>query len=239
MAIYLDKYISKKKKNTAPGESGIRIDHIAAPGVAQRRMICNLLSIVYLTGMGYEQWKHEIVNWTPKEQGNPAMDKRRPLMYYEVMRKMCMGVKKRQIMQVWLNNGIIDKDNYASMHRFDTSDPLMIKKMVVEDAGFFKKRLALIDVDFSQAHDSTERFAKDISLRRMGFPKEGLDLWQLYDGDREMKVDTAYGLTESTTPECGAWGQGAGESPMGWLCLMSWLSAYINTHTQQNHMNTQ
>ena len=84
-------YLQNRKKNTAPGESGIRIDHIAALGVAQRRMICNLLSIVYLTGMGYEQWKHEIVNWTPKEQGNPAMDKRRPLMYYELMREMCMG----------------------------------------------------------------------------------------------------------------------------------------------------
>ena len=98
-------------------------------------------------------------------------------------------------MQVWTTHKLIDKDNYAFMPGFDTSDPLMIKKMVMEDAEFFKRNLALIDVDFSKAYDSTERFAKDISLRRMGFPEEGLELWQLYDTNREMQIETAYGLT--------------------------------------------
>ena len=58
----LNKYISNKKKNTAPGESNIRIDHIAALPNTHREMICNLLSVVYLTGLGYSQWKREIVN---------------------------------------------------------------------------------------------------------------------------------------------------------------------------------
>lgn len=65
----------------------------------------------------------------------------------------------------------------------------------------------------------------------MGFPEEGLDLWQLYDTNREMQIETAYGLSAPITPECGAWSQGAEESPMGWLCLMSWLSTHINQNT--------
>ena len=41
----LDKYLAKKKKNTAPGVSGIRIDHIAALTDEYREMIAQLLSI--------------------------------------------------------------------------------------------------------------------------------------------------------------------------------------------------
>ena len=223
-----ERYVSYKKKNTAPGVSHIRIDHIAALSETYRQMICDMLSVVYITGMGYTAWKKEIANWVPKEEGNHDLTKQRPLMYYEVMRKMCIGIKKREVLKVWTDNDIIDKDNYAFLPGFDTSDPLMIKKMVLEDAQFFNKKLTLLDVDFSKAYDSTEKFAKDISLRRMGFPKEGLDMWQMYDDNRDMHVLTAYGLTDPVHPECGAWGQGAEESPYGWLCLMCWLSAYVD-----------
>ena len=65
----------------------------------------------------------------------------------------------------------------------------------------------------------------------MGFPETGLDLWQLYDDNREMMIDTAYGPTDPIAPECGAWGQGAEESPMGWLCLMCWLSKHIDENS--------
>ena len=67
----------------------------------------------------------------------------------------------------------------------------------------------MVDIDFSKAYDSTEKFAKEMSLRRLGFPEEGLNLWQMYDNNRHMHMSTAYGNTEPITPECGAWGQGA------------------------------
>ena len=51
----------------------------------------------------------------------------------------------------------------------------MIKKMILEEVAKLQKKIALIDIDFSKAYDSTEKFAKDITLRRMGFPEEGLD----------------------------------------------------------------
>ena len=87
----LDGYIARIKKNTAPGLSGIRVDHIAALPDNIRSAIARVLSIPYTTGLGYSDWKEEIVNWTPKEEGNPDINKRRPLMYYEVLRKLCIG----------------------------------------------------------------------------------------------------------------------------------------------------
>ena len=52
-------------------------------------------------------------------------------------------------------------------------------------------------------------FAKDISLRRMGFPTEGLDMWQMYDDNRDMHVLTAYiWAHRSSTPRMRGMGTG-------------------------------
>ena len=61
----------------------------------------------------YTDWGEEIVNWIPKVEGDSDLKKRRPLMYYEVMRKMAIGIKKSQVLKVWKSNGWIDEDNYA------------------------------------------------------------------------------------------------------------------------------
>ena len=109
----LTKYLNRTKKNTAPGRSGIRIDHIAALPKDMQQGIANLLSLPYVTGLGFDMWNDEIVNWTQKEEGNMDINKRRPLMYYEIMRKMRLGVRVRKILGVMLQHGIIDEDNYA------------------------------------------------------------------------------------------------------------------------------
>ena len=137
----LDKYITKTKKNTAPGKSGIRIDHIAALPDEMRGTIAALLSLPYTTGIGYEAWKQEIVNWIPKENNNPDINKRRPLMYYEVLKKMFMGIRLGKIMQIWKNKGIIDENNYAFLTGKSTTQPLMIKKMILEEVAKLKKKL--------------------------------------------------------------------------------------------------
>ena len=104
-----------------------------------RKTIAVLLSLPYTTGIGFDAWKHEIVNWIPKEENNPDINKRRPLMYYEVMRKMCMGVTKGEVIKVWHGNGLIDKDNYAFLQGLSTTEPLLIKTLVREDAKYWGK----------------------------------------------------------------------------------------------------
>ena len=131
------------------------------------------------------------------------------------MRKMWMGIRLHKVLQIWKNNGIIDKDNYAFLTGLSTTQPLMIKKLVLEHALHHEKSLTMMDVDFSKAYDSTEQFAKDLALRRLGFPEKALHAWQMYDDTRKMEVITAYGTTDEVHPECGAWGQGAVESPIG------------------------
>jgi hypothetical protein len=154
---------------------------------------------------------------------------------------MCMDIRVKRVLNVWLTHGIIDGDNYAFLTGKTTTQPLMIKKLVMEHAKQHNKNLTVIDIDFSKAYDSTEKFAKDMALRRMGFPQEGLDLWQQYDETRRMAIITARGITDPITPECGAWGQGAVESPIGWLCYMCWMSEYVDKcikHPYEYHTRT-
>ena len=125
-----------------------------------RGTIAALLSLPYTTGIGYEAWKQEIVNWIPKENNNPDINKRRPLMYYEVLKKMFMGIRLCKIMQIWKNKGIIDENNYAFLTGKSTTQPLMIKKMILEEVAKLKKKIALIDIDFSKAYISRERQAQ-------------------------------------------------------------------------------
>ena len=220
--------MARKKKNTAPGHSGLRIDLVAGACERVRRMVWKLISIPYLTGYMYDCWADEIVNWVYKEKGNMDTNRRRPLMYYEVLRKTCMGVKKGKVMAIWRKTGRVDEDNYAFMQHLSTAEPIMIKKMIAEDARRYGKMLKIVDVDFSKAYDTTEKYAKDISLMFMGMSRRGRRMWQWYDSRRRMRVLTAYGYTGTCVIRCGAWGQGAEESPYGWTALMSWMGAHVN-----------
>ena len=123
----LDEYLKRIKKNTAPGKSDIRVDHVISLPEEHRAAIAKLLSIPNLTGLSFDNWEYELVNWIPKEEGNNDINKRRPLIYYEVMRKMWMGIRLYKVLQVWKRNGIVDKDNYAFLTGLSTTQPLMIK----------------------------------------------------------------------------------------------------------------
>ena len=81
----LDRYLARVRKNTAPGISGIRVDHIAGLPEEMRLAIAKVLSVPYTSGLKYNAWQEQIVHWIPKELGNPDINKRRPLMYYEVL----------------------------------------------------------------------------------------------------------------------------------------------------------
>ena len=142
----LDKYLTTVKNNTAPGISGIRVDHIKALPRRHREGIAKLLSIPYMTGMGYTAWGEQIVNWIPKEEGNLDINKRRPLMYYEVMWKICIGIRVRKVLQIWLRNGLIDENNYAFLTGKSTMQPLMIKKMIMEHARHKNKTITMVDI---------------------------------------------------------------------------------------------
>ena len=222
-------YTAGKKKNRGPGKSEIRIDHICAAPKGAREDICSLLSIPYTTGLVYTSWNAELINWIPKEEGNPDINKRRPIALLEVMRKICMGIKKQEMFDIWIRNGFINPDNYAFLKGKSTSLPILITKAMLEDSKFNKTELHTMQVDLKRAYDMVPYYIKEMALRRLGLPEAGISLWCAFDTTRQLQVVTPHGLTEPIHPQCGAFAQGGEESCMGFVSLMSWMSDYIDS----------
>ena len=223
-------YLSKKKKNRAPAASEIRIDHVCSASTAVKEGFRKLISIPYLTGLVYRDWRTEIINWIPKEAGNPDMDRRRPIALLEVLRKMWLGIRKGPVQEIWVRNKYINADNFAFLKGKSTSLPILIKKFALEDAKYFNKPIATLDVDLSKAYDKVPYHIKEMALRRFNLPEEGIGLWSAYDSKRRVRIRTPFGLSDAFHPECGAFAQGAEESCIGFVSLMSWASDFIDEH---------
>ena len=122
---------------------------------------------------------------------------------------------------------LIDKDNFAFIPGELISDPILIKRILLEEATAENNNLVTLDIDYKAAFDKVPYFIKEMALRRLGVPEKGIDMWCKHDATRKQKVRTAYGLTDGIHPRCGAFGQGAEESPMGFVALLSWACDYI------------
>jgi hypothetical protein len=104
---------------------------------------------------------------------------------------MHLGVKKQQQNDIWIKNKLINPDNYAFLKGKSTAMPILITKAVLEDSKFTGKEVHTLQVPYP---------IKEISLRRMGVPEEGISLWCAYDHIREMEVITPGGHTEQYIP---------------------------------------
>ena len=222
-----ENYCFSKTHNKAGGKTGIRTDHICSAYRRERKLIYKVMSLPYITGKSFTDWNYEIINWIPKEPGNKALNRRRPIALLEVMRKLTLGVRKNRVLNIWKSQGCIDKDNFAFIPGEFIHDPILLKRMLLEDAAWMQEALITLDVDYKAAFDKVPYFIKEMALRRMGLPEEGIALWCAHDETRQQAVRTAYGLSPNIHPRCGAFGQGGEESPMGFVALMCWKCAYI------------
>lgn len=180
------------------------------------------MSLPYITGMSFTNWDKEVIAWIPKEPGNRAPDRRRPIALLEVMRKVTLGVKKNKVSAIWEKYSLLDKGNFAFQPGKFIHGPILIKRALLEDAKWFKKQLITLDVDYKAAFDKVPCFIKEMSLRK-------------HDQTRQQHVSTAYGLANGIHPRCGAFGQGAEESPMGFVSLMCWKCGYIYNDVEKAH----
>ena len=98
----------------------------------------------------------------------------------------------------------------------------------MEDAEFYGKDLALASVDLQAAFDRVEKFAKEIALARTGIPDHIMDFFREMDKGKSIQALSAYGVSGRVLPETGATAQGAVESPVIFVLLMSWLCAYMD-----------
>ena len=64
-------YLANKRKNTAPGKSGVRYAHIAyAPEQIQRSLL-QLLNLALANRIVFDSWRDELIYCTEKVPGDP------------------------------------------------------------------------------------------------------------------------------------------------------------------------
>ena len=222
-----DAYIAMKSKNVAPGASGVQYVHLAVMPVNIRHDMCDIANLAIQSGHIFTMWKKELIYRIPKEPGNPDQLKQRPLKLQEVMRKITLGIKKNHLIEVWHEHKLISPQQFAFMKGWSTSEPIMIKKLSLELARLTKQSILALDEDLKRAYDQTERFVKEMSLRRFGVPEDMIGWIMEFDRGNCNVVLTAYGETEPFEAEMGAWAQGDDFSPIGWVVTMDWLVSVV------------
>ena len=106
---------------------------------------------------------------------------KRPLKLQNVLRKMWIGMLKNRIVRVWYEHGLIDSGQHAFLKGKSTAAPICARKFVLADARYKRLFAALGDIDLHHAYDQTERWVKEMSLRRFGVPEEGLKYLAEFD----------------------------------------------------------
>ena len=144
-------------------------------------------------------------------------------------------IKKQEVYDIWTRNGFINPDNFAFLKGKTTSMPILITKCMMEDSKYRKKELHTAQIDLRRAYDMVPYHIKEMALRRLGLPEEGIAMWCGLDATRTIQVVTPHGLTPPIHPKCGAFAQGGEESCMGFVALMSWMSDYIDSNTEAGY----
>jgi hypothetical protein len=63
---------------------------------------------------------------------------------------------------------------HAFLKGKSTAAPIYARKFVLADSQYKRLFAALGDIDLHHAYDQTERWVKEMSLRRFGVPEEAL-----------------------------------------------------------------
>ena len=226
-------YWRKVPKAKASGKSGITTDMLA---LASEEMLVEYLVIINRIISGGpipEYWKKEVMFPTEKIPGTIKIEKHRPIMLLEVLRKACTGFMVQRLRKTWTKHHIISGKNTGFTSKKSTAEPILKLRTCLDNAHKYKRPLYLNGEDLSKAFDTPERAVKELALMRLGVPQAAIDFLGRFDIDNEVHILTGHGLTTegegSQLPfeaECGV-KQGSPEGPFIWLAIndiiWSWM----------------
>ena len=221
-----------KKKNTAPGKTGTRVDHIASASERFNRKLLAMTNMSIATGTPFDLWHDELIWKLPKDPGIPSIDRMRPLKFLEITRKMVQGILKNRLQSVWFGENMLSPEQFGSMPDVSTFQPALMKRLAAEDAVFYGKELFTLDEDLTKGFDRVERFIKDSALRRFAVPESARNFLLAFDHGNRNQVITPFGLTDPFHAEAAALAQGCEASPILWVVVMDMMLEYTRSHNE-------
>ena len=153
-------------------------------------LLCNT-SVV--SGLTYKIWSKEAIYLIPKKEDDDRVTKQRPLKLQETLRKLTVNIQRKRMTKVWRKLKLLSPDQYAFVNAGSTTEPALLKKLVIEDAAFHGKDLAVCDEDMSKAYDTASPFILELALRRLGLPYTLIDWFLEFHRSNIQTVVTPYG----------------------------------------------
>jgi hypothetical protein len=216
----LEGLLRSKAKGKAPGESGIRLEHIMLLPNDTKEAFLNLCNFFWLTGICPNTWYHAYLSLIPKDPGTTSLDRMRPISLLEVPRKIIMAIKNHILTKFWRDEGLISEEQYAFTAGKSTIEPALMKKMVSEHAIHHKHEVSMLDIDLSKAYDTVEGWVIEVALRRLGVPYHFINILRSLHLNHKIHTRTGYGNTDGIQPELGGCPQGATESCAIFVAIM-------------------
>jgi hypothetical protein len=201
---------------TAPGISGISYILIKQVGKKIQEVFRNFADLCLVEGRIPIKWKIAQVYPIPKDvEWGYNLNNIRPIALIETFRKVVTKVLTRRLAKVFTEKEILKGPNYAGLPGNSTEQPVHILNMIMEEAKEKGKEAWILLQDMKKAFDSVPLESLELALQRVKVPKRTtkyiLDLFY----ERQLKIITAYGLTEEITAGDGI-DQGEVISPLIW-----------------------
>src|SRR6185295_9140483 len=139
----------------------------------------------------------------------------RPIALIETFRKVVTKVITKRLAKVFMKKEILKELNYAGLPGNSTEQPVHILNMIMEEAKEKDKEIWILLQDMKKAFDSVPLESLELALQRVKIPKRTIKYILNLFHKRQLKIITAYGLTEEITAGDGI-DQGEVISPLLW-----------------------
>ena len=217
-----EKEIHLSPKGRSGGPSGLTYDMLRRTPPSIIKHVHSQLQALWLDKTTPDWLKRKWLCAIPKEPDSSDLNKLRPIMLIEILRKLWTGAMIRKIRWAWEKSQILSDTQYG--FRSGRSCPQAILQLInAMEAHTEGQNLYMSSWDIKRAFDSIPRPIIELALRRLGVPTLIATYLAYIDEDDMIQVRSPashkHGDNERFSSRQGA-GQGDKASPSIWIAVM-------------------
>jgi hypothetical protein len=211
-----EEVLRELKTGTAPGISGISYILIKKAEKKTQEVFRSFADLCLEKGEIPIKWKIAQVYPIPKDvEWGYSLNNIRPIALIETFKKVVTKIVMKRLAKVFMEKEILRGPNFAGLPGNSTEQPVQILNMIMEEAKEKDKEIWILLQDMKKAFDSVPLESLELALQRVKIPKRTIKYILNLFHKRQLKIITAYGLTEEITAGDGI-DQGEVISPLLW-----------------------
>jgi hypothetical protein len=196
----LNEILKELPTNKAPGPSGITYEMIKKLSAIGKEILKKIFHICILSGKIPKAWKLSNIYPIPKKNNWEArLSNTRPIVLMEATRKCFTKIITNRLSSICKNNQILKEPNFAGLPGESTQEPIQLLNSICEEARTENKELWILLQDTAKAFDTVNLDMLNKALQRIRIPEKICQLIIFLFKERQFKVITDQGLTNTIT----------------------------------------